>query len=216
MSGLRSTLRRIPLAVDAYELTSTRIRMRPTRGRVRQVLASGKPIRLELGGGYVSGRAGYINVDVTREADLFWDLRHGIPFPDASVAEVYSSHLLEHLTYAQGQVLLRECRRVLVPGGLLSVAVPNARLFLEAYLGLVPLPDDLLGWAPAVNGTTAIDAINYVAYMDGEHRYMFDQENLLHVITSAGFVDVQARDFDAERDLRERDSESIYACARKP
>ena len=157
-----------------------------------------------------------VNVDITREADLFWDLRHGIPFPDASVLEVYSSHLLEHLTHAQGQILLRECRRVLVPGGLLSVAVPNARLYLEAYLGLVPLPEGLLGWAPAVNGTTAIDAANYVAYMDGEHRYMFDQENLLHVISTAGFVDVQARAFDADRDLLERDQESIYACARRP
>jgi len=31
---------------------------------------------------------------------------------------------------------------------------------------------------PAWNDTTKIDYVNYTAYMDNDHRYMFDEENL--------------------------------------
>jgi hypothetical protein len=37
-----------------------------------------------------------------------------------------------------------------------------------------------------------MDRLNYIAYMDGHHRYMFDEENLLRVLVQAGFADVAA------------------------
>jgi hypothetical protein len=51
--------------------------------------------------------------------------------------------------------------------------------------------------------------------MAGEHKYMFDQENLLHILTAKGFVNVSARAFDPEIDMQERDFESIYAIGYK-
>jgi len=215
MPGLRETLRKLPLATDAYELTTSKAKMVASRKQVKDLLASGREIRLDLGGGYQAGRNGWINVDISREADLFWDLRYGIPFPDSSVARVYSSHLFEHLTYEQGQALLDQCLRVLKPGGSFSIVVPNARMYLEAYLGQHELPPEFFGWKPAYNNTTAIDAVNYIAYMAGEHKYLFDQENLLHILRAKGFVDVAERSIDLETDLLERDYESIYAIARK-
>lgn len=216
MSGLRARVRRVPLAEEAYVLVTTRSRMRGTRRQVKAVLAGGAPVRLELGGGYVRSRNGMLNLDITNEADLFWDLRFGIPFPDGSVTSIYASHLLEHLDFGQGQALLRECMRVLVPGGVISVAVPDARLYLEAYLGLRQLPTELALWEPAVHHSTAIDLANYVAYMGGEHRHMFDAENLQFVLREAGFRDVASRGFDPSVDLPERDVESIYAIGIRP
>ena len=52
-------------------------------------------------------------------------------------------------------------------------------------MGARDIPEDYFGWRPAFNSTTSIDAINYVAYMGGEHKYMFDQENLLHIFRTA-------------------------------
>ncbi len=129
---------------------------------------------------------------------------------------IYSSHLLEHLTYSQGQALLKESIRLLKPGGTFSICVPNARIYVEHYLDVREVPQDYFGWKPAYNNTTSIDAINYVAYMDGEHKYMFDQENLLHILTRAGFQDVKERDFDPATDRAERDYESLYAIGTKP
>jgi len=56
---------------------------------------------------------------------VFWDLSNGIPFADGTVETVFSSHMLEHMTDPAGEVLLRECHRVLAPGGVLRVAVPE-------------------------------------------------------------------------------------------
>ena len=214
--SLRESVRRIPLAKEAYEYVTTQWGMRKTKSKIDRLLRSGTEIKIDLGGGYQPGRNGWLNVDVSPQADLFWDLRFGIPFPDGSVHHIYSSHLFEHLTFEQTQGLLRECIRVLVPGGSFSIAVPDARRYIEAYVYGTQVPGGKLGWEPADNGTTAIDAVNYVAYMGGEHRYMFDQENLIHILTLGGLDRVSARLYDATTDLRERDFESIYAIGFAP
>jgi SAM-dependent methyltransferase len=56
---------------------------------------------------------------------IFADLTYGIPFTDASAEAIYSSHMLEHMTRPDAEALLRECRRVLAPRGILRIAVPE-------------------------------------------------------------------------------------------
>ena len=53
------------------------------------------------------------------------DLRYGIPFPDACADVVFSSHTLEHLSRADGEALVRDAFRVLRPGGLVHISVPD-------------------------------------------------------------------------------------------
>ena len=216
MSTLRSTIRaKVPFSTAIYEDVERRRRMAHSRKRLDEIAAR-SPLKIDLGGGYRKGTNGWITIDVSHECDLYWDLRYGIPFADGSVDNVYSSHLFEHLPYPDGQKLLAESMRVLRPGGSFSIVVPNARLYVEHYLGQRDLPEDFFGWEPAYNGTTRIDALNYIAYMAGEHKYLFDQENLLHILNAAGFDRVAPREFDAETDLAERDYESLYAIGFKP
>jgi predicted SAM-dependent methyltransferase len=132
------------------------------------------------------------------------------------VKQIYSSHFFEHLTFNQGQKMLKECLRVQVPGGALSVCVPNARLYIEAYCSGKGLDHEtFIEWAPAWNSTTKMEYVNYTVYMDGDHQYMFDEENLLAVFSKAGFRNARPREFDASLDRQERDYESIYAVAEK-
>ena len=156
-----------------------------------------------------------MTIDMVHGCDLYWDLRDGMPFDDGSVEAVYSSHLFEHLDFVSGQALMGEALRVLAPGGSFSICVPNARMYIASYVENNALPSEYYGWRPAFNGTTAIDAVNYVAYMDGHHKYMFDEENLVRRLTLAGFSDAQLRAFDPSTDFAERDFESIYAIGYK-
>lgn len=56
-------------------------------------------------------------------------------FGDATFAEVYASHVLEHFGYQQDLVTaLREWRRVLVPRGVLYVSVPDLDTLAEMLL----------------------------------------------------------------------------------
>jgi hypothetical protein len=104
---------------------------------------------------------------------------------------------------------------VLVPGGKFLICVPNARIYLEAYVNRIPLAPSYFVQLAAFNGTTAIDCVNYIAYMAGQHAYMFDEENLLHILQASGFKNVGLRRFDPNLDRQERDYESIYAEADK-
>jgi len=181
---------------------------------VKKLLLSNSNIMLEVGAGEKKGSNGWTTLDLKRKCDIYCDLRYGIPFPKNSVSKIYSSHLLEHLTFKEGQVFLQECLRVLVPNGIFSICVPNARIYIEAYIKNEKL-DCSKFYLPGYNNTTKIDYVNYTAYMDGHHKYMFDEENILCILAKAGFREVKLRCFDNSLDLEERDYESIYAEAIK-
>ena len=183
--------------------------------KARYLLRTQKEILLELGAGK-RGLDGWITINIKKTGDICWDLRNGIPFPDETVSHLYSSHFFEHLSFKQGQRFLDECLRVLRPGGKFSICVPNARIYIEAYLRNVDLDANTFSfYKPAYNHTTRIDYVNYMAYMDGHHNYMFDEENLIYILKSKGMRNVRIREFNPSLDLKVRDFESIYAEAEK-
>lgn len=65
------------------------------------------------------------------------DIRRGLPCDDSSADVVYHSHVLEHLTPEAGVAFLRECFRVLRPGGVIRVVVPDLEGLARAYLKAV-------------------------------------------------------------------------------
>lgn len=190
-------------------------RQQLSRQHIGQLIKEKDKIFLEVGAGNRKGLNEWLTIDLKRNCDIFWDLRNGIPFPDESVSKIYSSHFFEHLTFREGQKFLDECLRVLTSGGKFLICVPNAKIYIEAYLNSDLDVEKYFGYKPAYNNTTKIDYVNYTAYMDGQHKYMFDEENLVHILKSKGMRNVHLREFDPSIDLKNRDYESIYAEAEK-
>jgi predicted SAM-dependent methyltransferase len=85
----------------------------------------------------------WVNVDFHSEDSRVQrvNLLSGFPFPDSSFQAVYSSHVLEHFERAQGRFLLAESYRVLRPGGLLRIVVPDLQGSCSEYLRVLSLPD---------------------------------------------------------------------------
>jgi len=174
-----------------------------------------RSIMLEIGAGEKSGKQGWTTVDL-RGSDIAHDLRRGIPLPNNTVDKIYTSHLFEHIPYKDLISLLEECYRVLKKGGELSVCVPNAGYYIRAYYEQKIFRDLSDAYQPAVVDTNSfLDQVNYVAYMDDEHKYMFDEENLVNTLKVVPFEKVSLRDFDPDLDRTERDFESVYARATK-
>lgn len=69
------------------------------------------------------------------------DLRKGIPFDSGSVDAVYHSHLLEHLDREAVPGFLAEVRRVLRPGGIHRIVVPDLERDARAYLASLDAAD---------------------------------------------------------------------------
>lgn len=76
---------------------------------------------------------GFVNIDIEPGADIQHDVTEGLPFEDASVDGVFSEHFFEHITQGQGLEFLRECRRVLKPGGVLRIAMPDLDELVRRY-----------------------------------------------------------------------------------
>lgn len=182
---------------------------------VNTLLKDTRPIKLELGAGN-RRMAGWTTVDISGASDLNLDLTEQIPFPDNSVSIIYSSHMLEHFKLSELLKLLQECKRILKPGGIFSASVPNARIYIDAYYSPENFnPEVYCRYKPAYIYNSKIDYINYMAYMDGHHHYMFDEENIVIILKKTGFKNVKLRDFDKAVDLDVRNYESIYVQGEK-
>jgi predicted SAM-dependent methyltransferase len=192
------------------------LRIRRSKLFIRKILKEKHDIYLEIGSGPKKGKDKWITLDIFDGCDIIWDLFKGIPFPDNSVSRIYNSHLLEHFYIKDIKNILNECLRVLVPDGEINIAVPNARIYIDHYINKEPLDEQLyLSYKPAYNFNSYMDYVNYIAYMDDEHRYMFDEENLLAILKNTGFKNARLREFDSTLDMESRRHESIYVIAKK-
>ena len=210
---MKKTLKRLGLSPLVSSLRFSIARLL-TFSKWRSV-ANAHSIWLELGSGPKKGSNGWTTIDLYG-ADIVHDLRAGIPFSSNSVDRIYTSHMLEHIPYRELLIFLNECYRVLKKGGELSVCVPNAGFYINAYSEKKYFKSYSRGYQPAVVNTgSLIDQINYIAYMDQLHKYMFDEENLVNTLKKVAFTRVELRNFDGSIDLESRDFESIYAAAIK-
>lgn len=79
----------------------------------------------------------WINIDIISHTPdvIAFDLRKGIPLPDKSSDVVYHSNIIEHFRRNDALFFMRECFRILKPGGIIRVATPDleeiSRLYLE-------------------------------------------------------------------------------------
>lgn len=151
--------------------------------KARRLAQREAPLKLHLGCAdtYLDG---WVNIDMVRPGrrlDLRWDLRRGLPFPAKTVEGIFSEHLFEHIPLPGALALLRECRRVMVTGGVIRTGVPDLDCYVRGYLGEDPIIDDLRSGRP----TRAI-ALSELFYFHG-HRTMYDFETLALLLREAGF-----------------------------
>jgi SAM-dependent methyltransferase len=141
---------------------------------------------------------------LTQQRFIHHNLEYGIPLPADCAHYVFASHFLEHLTRRHGEQLVREALRVLRPGGVIRLAVPDL-----AARGM----GDGKG---AMAGDFEDPHLGYFA----RHRCMYDFGALAELVTRAGFVDARRCELRQGRvpDLEVLDNRpgSLFVEAAKP
>jgi predicted SAM-dependent methyltransferase len=91
-------------------------------------------VLLNLGSGYVT-HPSFINIDAlpARHIHYIQNVDNLRPFADQSVDLIYVSHCLEHISYHRVDEVLAEWYRVLKPGGVLRLGVPDFDALLSVY-----------------------------------------------------------------------------------
>jgi predicted SAM-dependent methyltransferase len=180
--------------------------------KARSLSGDGREVRLHLGCGATALKE-WINVDLfgTR-ANLYWDLRNPLPFPDHSVDAIFHEHFLEHLSYEEGMGFARECRRVLKSGGTIRIGVPDFGRYMLSYAG-----DGAFIQTMRPDRPTRLLALSEVVYRHG-HRSMWDGETLCHILDEAGFHESRQKASGDSKltpapDTDHRKAESLYVEA---
>jgi predicted SAM-dependent methyltransferase len=163
-------------------------------------------------------KPGWINIDLLDSgADLQLDLREQWPFADASISHIYSEHVFEHFEVREEvSHFLSEAYRVLRPGGLFEVGVPDTEWPLRAY---GDPSDPYWRFAKTVHPEwceTQLDHINYHFRQGRQHKYAWDYETLARKLRQFDFTCITRREFDPNIDSESRKAGTLYLTAMKP
>lgn len=159
---------------------------------------SAEGLRLHLGA-RAAERPGWLTIDL-EDADLRWNVTWGLPLRAGQCEYVYSSHMLEHL-YAPDQTtaLLREVHRVLRPGGVLRLVVPDMARHVRAYVDgdaefFALAADEYSHYQRSM--TPLIRVLEWAGHNARDdcflaHKTGFDLETLRQTLTRAGFTTIE-------------------------
>lgn len=125
-----------------------------------------------------------------------------IPLPDASLEDVWACHFLEHLDHDTAIEFVRECWRVLEPGGRLALVVPDTREIMRRWLaGAIDQVEIGPGQWFKVSDLDAVCAMFlYSPVQDSPHKWSYELPTLRRLVERNGFT--FSREIDRYRDLR--------------
>jgi predicted SAM-dependent methyltransferase len=130
--------------------------------------------KLNIGDGGIE-IPGYEGVDIKRGYDAV-EIQGTI---DDTYDEIRASHVLEHFPHRKVSDVIKEWVRVLKPGGVLKIAVPDFEMIARQYLSGAPLPTE--GYV--MGGQ--VDDHDF-------HKALFDRETLADLLRQSGLVAIRS------------------------
>jgi hypothetical protein len=137
---------------------------------------------------------------------------------------IYCSHVLEHLSYNDFRLALKNTYLNLKPGGIFRCVLPDLEFSIKEYvnnLNIIPesastifLNNTMLGSKARPKGL-----INFLiaAFGNSHHLWMHDQYSLKYELAKAGFVEIRKCNYNDSRDamfkLVEEESRFINAVS---
>jgi predicted SAM-dependent methyltransferase len=194
--------------------------------KMEQSLSSG--LKLNLGCGPVQP-AGWVNIDGSNRAFLaaklnvldrlltraglisptefgphtkYLNILHGLPYPDNSISCIYSGELWEHFEYPDAEKTTAECYRVLQPGGVLRLCVPDGPAFWQKYLDTYDQVRSLPRDSRTAQPLRAIVQLYFneictkrvwFGSMGHKHKWQWDEVQLIELLEQKGFKQVERR-----------------------
>jgi predicted SAM-dependent methyltransferase len=138
-------------------------------------------IKINMGCGWRDFGTDWVHIDGGDYAHLDYESIEALEFEDNTIDLIYASHVIEYFDRYKVEELLGEWYRVLRPGAILRIAVPNFRALSALY----------------VNGTVSLDRVLGPLYgrmplgdLTIYHKTAYDFVSLKKVLESCGYSSV--------------------------
>jgi predicted SAM-dependent methyltransferase len=165
--------------------------------KIRSYLRDNPIKKLQLGASN-SVMAGWLNTDVlpiSRNV-VYLDATRRFPFDNDVFDYVYSEHMIEHVEHEGAVLMLRECFRVLKPGGKIRISAPDLKVYVNLFSEEKTTSQNFyIDWVterfmPHVDYCKEVFLINN-AFRAWGHQFLYDQETLRITMSRIGFEDVK-------------------------
>jgi len=156
----------------------------------------------------------WLNVDLQPKDDrvAFMDATEPFPSQDHVFDYVFSEHMIEHITFTQGLFMLRECYRVLKPGGKIRIATPNLQFLISLYKEpKTPIQNKYVETSIRRYFKEEVPVMDTLVinnfFRDWGHQFIYDEKALRYVMKEAGFKDITVCQINESTDIHLRNLE---------
>jgi len=165
---------------------------------INHYLRSHKVRKLQIGAGKAA-ISGWLATDInpTSKEVVYLDATKKFPFPDRTFDYICCEHMIEHISWEEGLLMLRECRRILKDGGVIRIATPDLAVLLKMYTKdkNTKMEQSYIKWitdtfVTGVNLYRPSFVVN-VAFRSWGHTFLYDGELLQIAMSEAGFANVR-------------------------
>lgn len=126
---------------------------------------------------------------------LYGDVVKGLPLPRRAASLLYCSHVLEHLCLSDLRRALLNCRRILRPGGVFRLVVPDLEHLIRCYsaddsprAATTFMEDTMLGRKVRLRGLLGLIRERLG---NSQHLWMWDYKSLAAELDAAGFSSIR-------------------------
>lgn len=165
----------------------------------RQILANylqqNKIRKLHIGCGE-NLLSGWLNSDLDALGTILSiDATKPFPIENNEFDYVFSEHMIEHIPYAEGLLMLTECFRILKNEGIIRISTPNLPFLIDLYQKdksnqqieyIKWSTDDFIPEVGCYMDTFVIN--NFMR--DWGHHFIYDEKTLRLSLEKAGFVNI--------------------------
>jgi len=161
---------------------------------------------------------GWINADYKNprdSCDIDFDATKEFPYDNESIDYIFSEHMIEHVSYFEGCYMIKECYRVLKPGGKIRISTPDLKFLIELYnedktdlqKNYITISHNKYDYGirgfdnckecnekpvfTSVSKPTDTFVINNF-FRDWDHKFIYDEKTLQDVFESTGFSDIKS------------------------
>ncbi|MEM9927284.1 MAG: methyltransferase domain-containing protein [Cyanobacteria bacterium P01_D01_bin.50] len=169
---------------------------------------------------------GWLNADLSSNSAkiLRIDATKTFPFDSTQFDYIFSEHMIEHITYSGGEIMLSECFRVLKPGGKLRISTPDFLFLINLYQDnkskiqtdfIKHSSDKWIENSPLYKNAPDFREIfvinNYMRSWG--HEFIYDEKVLHYLLEKIGFIKVSRVNVSESQDEALQKLENV---SRKP